>query len=273
MIKCFVDDSGNHDPDPYFILAGWTGTMATWDQFADDWEKELAKPKAIDYYKHSEAAGRSGCFEKFTTYEATQKTIDMSMVIATYHIYPFVITVPRAQFKTSVVGKVIKARREKINRRVANLFPAAFGRFIPFVFQKHYELGVEEQIDFIFDSGKSDKALREAITVYGAIKKSINGDPTNPFNQLAGEVVPGNDKDVMPLQAADLLAGQIRRELINNSTPVGLNMWRTHGKEIWRYDLSETDMESFAGKMNIAIATDHLEKVRRQALADGIEQE
>jgi hypothetical protein len=69
MIKCFVDDSGNHDPDPYFILAGWTGTIGTWDQFADDWDKELAKPKPIDYYKHSEAAGGSGCFEKFSIYE------------------------------------------------------------------------------------------------------------------------------------------------------------------------------------------------------------
>jgi len=94
MIKCFVDDSGNHDPDPYFILAGWTGTIGTWDQFADDWDKELAKPKPIDYYKHSEAAGGSGCFEKFTNYEATQKTIDMSRVIASYAIYPFVVTVP-----------------------------------------------------------------------------------------------------------------------------------------------------------------------------------
>jgi len=137
------------------------------------------------------------------------------------------------------------------------------------VFQKHYEVGVREKIDFIFDSGgKSDKVLRDAITVYGAIRQSIKADPSNPFNQLAGEVVPGDDKDVKPLQAADLLAGQIRRELINNSTPVGLNLWKTCGKEIWRYDVSERDMESFTQKMNIAIATNRLEKARKEGVED-----
>jgi hypothetical protein len=265
MSKCFVDDSGNHDSDPYLILAGWSGMVRTWDSFIDDWAEELEKPKRIDYYKHHEAASLSGCFENFTTQEATQKTIDMSMVIATYHIYPFVVTVPRSQFKTSVVSQVIKVRQGKINRRVKSLFPAAFGSFVPFVLQKHYELGVREKIDFTVDSdGKSDKVLLDAMKVWREIKAAIKANPSNPFNQLAGEVVPGDDKEILPLQAADLLAGQVRSEIINQSTPIGLNLWKARGKQIWRYDVSEKDMEEFRGHLNVAIATDRLEKIRRQ---------
>src|SRR5260370_41938167 len=153
MIRCFVDDSGNHDADPYFILAGWAAKVETWDIFAGEWELELAKPKPIDYYKQSEANGLSGCFEKFMRPEATQKTVDMATFTGGYHVYGFVLKVPRPQFKSSVVGQTIKARRAKINRWVANLFPAAFGTFVPFVLQKHYyKLGIREKVDFIFDS-------------------------------------------------------------------------------------------------------------------------
>jgi len=185
MIKCFVDESGSGNlNEPALVVAGWSGKVETWDQFALDWHQRLGEEKAIDYYRHTDAAALSGCFKNFTVHQATQKTIDMSRIVSEYHIYPFVVTVPHALYQSVVVDKVIKSKREKVNRRIANRFYAAFGMFVTFVFAKHYELGVEDTIDFVFDSGeKTDKQLNDAILVYGKMKQVLKRDPGHPWTR------------------------------------------------------------------------------------------
>jgi hypothetical protein len=143
MIKCFVDESGSGNlSEPALVLAGWSGKVEMWDQFIPDWHRRLGEGRAIDYYRHTEAAALRGCFREFTTHQGTQKTIDMSRIVSDYHIYPFVVTVPHALYQSAIVDKVIKSKREKVNRRIANSFYAAFGMFVTFVLSQHYGLGV-----------------------------------------------------------------------------------------------------------------------------------
>jgi hypothetical protein len=94
------------------------------------------------------------------------------------------------------------------------------------------------------------------------MKQILKRDPGHPWNGLAGEVMPGDDKKLMPLQAADLLAGQIRRSLIHNSLPVVLNLWKSQGKHTFQYDVSERDLNNFAGRMNLIAITQRLEKAK-----------
>src|SRR5438876_60990 len=54
MLKAFVDDSGSGGDSPWYVLAGYVGTVEAWDTFDEPWRKVLDGPPKLDYFKASE---------------------------------------------------------------------------------------------------------------------------------------------------------------------------------------------------------------------------
>lgn len=55
MLKAFVDDSGSGGDSPWYVLAGYVGTVDGWNAFDGLWRSEMESHPKIDYFKGSEA--------------------------------------------------------------------------------------------------------------------------------------------------------------------------------------------------------------------------
>jgi hypothetical protein len=64
---------------------------------------------------------------------------------------------------------------------------------------------VPGSIDFVFDENKPD--LSRAMSLY---KEISDRPPFAECKNIVGRIIPGDDKKDLPLQSADLLAGQTR---------------------------------------------------------------
>ena len=55
-LRAFIDDSGSWGDFPWFVLAGYVGTVEAWDAFDESWRKSLLDgPPKLEYFKSSEA--------------------------------------------------------------------------------------------------------------------------------------------------------------------------------------------------------------------------
>jgi hypothetical protein len=76
-----------------------------------------------------------------------------------------------------------------------------FHSVVQMILQLQAESGEPDSVDFVFDEG--DSALEDCVKVYNEVKKLLPAEK----RKFAASVRTGNDKALMPLQAADLLAG------------------------------------------------------------------
>src|SRR5271166_3973486 len=54
-MRAFVDDSGSGGDSPWYVLAGYVGTVEAWDRFDTSWQAVLDGPPKLEYFKASEA--------------------------------------------------------------------------------------------------------------------------------------------------------------------------------------------------------------------------
>jgi hypothetical protein len=62
MLQAFIDDSGSEPTDPIFVLGGFVSTTDAWTEFTDEWGASLSKDIPIRYFKSTEANGARGEF-------------------------------------------------------------------------------------------------------------------------------------------------------------------------------------------------------------------
>ncbi len=263
VMKCFVDDSGKDRREPAFILAAWCGTADAMETFADAWDIASRKDKAIEYFKHSESMALEGCFKDFTATEAEDKRISLAEVIANHPVYGFVFIVPHSEYKTHVTDKAIR-KRNRLVKRLADPFYLAFGDLVRVVLSTHYYAGIRDQIDFIFDGNKSDSALGSSVTAYNRLKREFKN---HPWWHLMGTIVPGDDKQLLPLQAADLLAGKTRKSVIDDRLDPVFEIWRDRVPILFHV-LTQADFEAHVAGFNIGEATNVLEEIKQKRDAE-----
>jgi hypothetical protein len=184
-------------------MAGWTANVKDWDEFTASWNACLSEKPSIQYYKTSEANSLSGQFYRFATETMEAKREALARVIASRDLNGYFAMVPH---------KAFASRPSKLRRLMSTrIYDWAFMSIICGVLGDYVGRGhTFETIDFTFD-GCSE--LRACIESYEHLRK---GFPLS-MRAIAGEVIPGDDTKIIPLQAADLLAGGISSELRNGS--------------------------------------------------------
>jgi hypothetical protein len=71
----------------------------------------------------------------------------------------------------------------------------------------------DDKVDFIFDGKTGSKQSHRLITMFEVTRDYLR----DPMPSIMGSAIPMNDMDVLPLQAADLLAGQARLAFLQKS--------------------------------------------------------
>ncbi len=229
MIQGYFDDSGNEPSSYAFSVAGYLLSASAWGSFADEWVSVLHSNPRIEYFKMYEAVHGSGEFEGIPPEFRKLKTRDLIAVIKTHGALGIASMLTWSHFQE--FGKSLPPPLDR--QAYAPLF---FG-LIQNLLNCQKSLGVfpqKTQLDF--DDQGSAGAF--AIQMYGHL---MNGAPPWVFDEEHRAILEGtprmlNDRDYVPLQAADLLAWVVR----TGGTPDGY-------REGWEWIYGEVSPTLWSG--------------------------
>jgi hypothetical protein len=191
MLQAYVDDSA-------------TDTADKWARFSDAWQEELDHKPSINYLKMSEANSLGGEFKGWDTVARDEKLRGLARVIRHFSPASYHSSVSRSEFE-AIVSPVAPYG---FNRPYFYCFQAIM---VPLA-NSMLEYGLPKvPIDFIFDEqgGVGD----EAKFFYRIIR---DAQPAAVRSILSVDPIFRNDKLVLPLQAADMLAWHIRRTYLRD---------------------------------------------------------
>jgi hypothetical protein len=237
VLQCFVDDSGSDpQPDSVFVLAGYVMEEASWEDFADKWDAELDRRPAIPYCRMSAAEEGSGPFLGIDEPFRKMKVRDLANVVRQSCPTPLAIRMMWRDYAEVVKGNV--------DPRLDN--PYAFLFFKILAMNLHLQkLGNQvtdfgfKPVNFVFDD--QGPAGLKCLDWYGALKERV-AEPERTV--IANTPDFRDDRDVTPLQAADMLAWHIRRghsfpnedraEVFGLLNPLGILVYTYEPEELHR---------------------------------------
>lgn len=198
MLQAFVDDSISQTGERRLFLAAYVATAESWALFSDAWDEVLSADPKIEYFKMAEAHARRGQFERFSEKQRNRKVFALAEVIQKFRPWAFHSSISTVDFDRLV--------RPHSPYPMQTPYFEVFFAIVIGVAQVHKSLGVDLPCDFIFDQhdglpGKVLPAFEAMLaTAPGELREIVGGTP-----------IFRDDKDFLPLQAADLLAWHVRR--------------------------------------------------------------
>jgi hypothetical protein len=193
MLSAFFDESGtNPREDEALVVGGFLGSVEEWEKASDAWDDCLEQHPRIAYFKHQEAQALDGEFREFSRKSADDKIEALARVIASFDLMGFCSTVSYSWFEY---------RDASVAKKQMGMRPYDWGfvSVVNCVLWHLHESGVEDKVDFIFDNRGE---LSACIPIFYELKN----DSTLIQWQRAGGCVPGDDKQLVALQMADLLS-------------------------------------------------------------------
>jgi hypothetical protein len=229
----FIDDSGSGGDSPYYILAGYSAPEATWAAFWPAWKAVLdVAPKL----QMSEAESLKGQFSGFSFEQRNERVNRFIDVIQAHDLQEASIAVSAQAYRDIFYPVMHKSH--------ASPYYLAFIGMVSALAGINRYSGSQELTDFIFDEqdGMENKAFRTYVTVKTHF-------PERQFGRIAFR----SDRQMIALQAADLVAWQIRRFRSTPSEPLRDELRRLHScrRPPFRSTIRREDLEHLA-KVTIA---------------------
>jgi hypothetical protein len=196
-LEVFIDDSGKNDP-PVFVLGGVIARQESLPLFAREWAEVLARAPAVPHFKMKDANGRRGAFKGMSIADRDAKLTALAEVVRKHVLATVAVTVRHEDYQRIYEGQMM--------RWMDRPYQMLFHLVITTAYKLRNELGLSDRASFVFDRQlEHEAALRES---FAAMKK-------NMLPELAGFLASdprhADDKDELPLQAADMIAWHVRR--------------------------------------------------------------
>ncbi len=195
MLRAFVDDSGRGNP-PIFVLAALVARAAAWAAFSDEWDEILGAEPRMPFLKMKElmnfdsAAGDS---------DRLHKLYALQGVINRHVEYGVVIGLPSQEYRKIFKGVTPLALESEYFFAATHIIEAVLGH--------EYDSGRKEKVSFVFD-----EQMKEQTEVLSSWNYAKNGGAAAPIRRrMGGTPTWDNDRDLRPLQAADMIAWLCRR--------------------------------------------------------------
>lgn len=200
VLQGSVDDSASDTGDRRFFLAGYINTAPKWEEFADEWARVLRAPPAIDYCKMAEAQNLRGQFLGWSEQKRDAKVNALAAIVRDHSPWSVHTSVSRKEYDAIVAPVAPFPLRHPYTVCFLGILSAAS--------RGQHALGMEPPlpVDFVFDEQNGLEDV--AVTTYRWLRD--NKEPE--IRDLLGATpIFRDDKRVLPLQAADMLAWHIRR--------------------------------------------------------------
>ena len=195
MLKAFIDDSGTGGDSEWVVLAGYIATVEDWLAFDDEWQEVLDQEPALKYFKSTEAESLKGQFSGFSKDQRNERIDKFISVIQKRARQAIEVRVRLSYYNSIVRGNLPKVLDDPYYFLFTGFIFAATGMERVF--------GEGQPVECVFDSSErfgkpSTEFFKSMRTQYGDVIANAN-------------VAYRDDKEFLPLQAADLLAWQVRR--------------------------------------------------------------
>lgn len=209
MLVGYVDDSGSHENDYGFILAGFISTSNKWAQFSDEWAALCQEdPKTLNFkmrvaerLKGKNTYWGNGTDEELIS-RRDSKVHALALIIKKYAMCRISAGMDWKNYTEHVKGK------GKVPPDYDSPYFFLFWKLLEEVALHQERTQVKEKVDFVFDDqgkiGDSAVAWRTRLLPF-----------LSPFSQyiLSSTPIFRHDDDVLPLKAADMLAWHMHRFL------------------------------------------------------------
>jgi hypothetical protein len=180
-----------------YAISGLVSTPEKWADFSRAWAAELSRSPRILRFKMNEVLGTSrGQFKTFTPQQREDKLLGLVRVINQYVEWDCTSTLDHGAYRQLL--------EPVLPRRFRDPYLWAFHGVLT-AMCTYSRIGQRHTIDFVLDEKK--KHFAQAVRLFEQVRN------LPPFSQTAdciSSIKEGNDETDLPLQAADMMAGQVR---------------------------------------------------------------
>jgi Protein of unknown function (DUF3800) len=193
MLRCFVDESG-FGHGPVMVMAGLIADVESWARFSDDWQECLDMRPRLPFFHMAEM------FADSWGDESKRRVARFQKIMATHAKGAVIVSIPLDDYRCIFGGQDVWKNPYL---------------FLFFIFIRGYkrfseEIGLDRTIDFVFDMQTGAMArVAEAWDFWKTEAPQL-------LQFTGGLPSFQDDKIVLPLQAADMLAWWIRRHMIDD---------------------------------------------------------
>jgi hypothetical protein len=197
MLRAFIDDSGSGGDSPWFVLAGYVGTVESWDAFDKPWRSVLDGPPKLDYFKASEAESLrpEGQWAGISKDERNKRIGSFISVVGKHALGAIYIRLKQQDY-----DEVIKPYVPPMWR---NPYYFLFIGFLSAATSTEKYMSESRPVEFFFDS--NNDVEKPSKKLYSQVERLPQ------FADRVKDIHYKDEKLFLPLQAADLLAWQVRR--------------------------------------------------------------
>lgn len=183
-----ADDSGSSDKIAY-VLAGWISTVDEWESFSDSWETICNRHPKMNFHMNK------------VRNKSSKRVHELSSLICAKAKYRVDAVMSRQNYDTFV--------KDKLPAQIDDPYFMLFYNVITASCRLMDRLNLDGTVDWIFDD--QGKIGTEAVAWYDLIKARAAPEVTC---RLGSTPIFRHDDDVLPIKAADMLAWQIRRHIV-----------------------------------------------------------
>ncbi len=198
-LKAFIDDSGKNDP-PVYILAGFIARAEQWGDFNDAWRAALDEPPGLEYFKIKDAFSGEGAFAHWPRDRGLRiaRVKSLASIIESH-----VLTAISASVRHDDYNEVYKGSVSKV---LDSPYYMMFYSILIQAFDWMRANNIDDTIDFIFD-----EQMHDSDNVMAVWTRFFDSLPPELQKLVGSRPSHESDLKMLPLQAADLLAGSLRR--------------------------------------------------------------
>lgn len=240
MLQAHIDESQEGD---VFVMAGYVATSEAWTHFSYEWRKILDTPatshfRKIDHFKMAEMRSASDLEKSGWFYRVIED-----------HVLAAVSSVIRiSELRNALKG--IPWGPDLLNvDKLENPYFFSFRAITDVLMQSQERMGLNEPIDFIFDEGVPKKPCIEG---WDLLRKNW---PERRTRLMGNSPSFKDDKIVLPLQAADLWAGWVRKWNVDGNAPQSVDKlpfpWKVHRPDLLRLHMQFSEEEILKNFVNI----------------------
>jgi len=222
VLQFVIDDSGNEPQQELYVLAGYLSSSEAWSELAIAWDQLNSNASTrVEYAKYSEAMRLRGQFDtaRGWTEGARDEHVEELCRLIRQHALGRCHAAMRHDHFAAYVRSVAVPFRSLISDH-----PYVFlaGRLLSAAATMLAILGLDEPCEFVFDTQPGQDRIIEEF--WPSVTKTLENPPPALLVHGKAPKVRGpprfeSDRDFIPLQAADLLAGVLRKALLDGEIP------------------------------------------------------
>lgn len=199
MLQAYIDDSQGKSGGRPLVLAAYVHSAEEWIAFSDAWDAALREDPAIGYFKMVEAQNLRGEFKGWSHGKRTKKLLRLAEVIGEFGPLSLDCRLSVSSHKTLL-------KPHAPYGLASPYYPLVFA-LVCGVARACYAYGAHVPIDFIFD--KQDNVSKQVLLFWDY---TIDQQPKEWAKLINPSPIFRDDKEILPLQAADMLAWHTRRD-------------------------------------------------------------